>query len=228
MRIVVHVLLALESLALLLQLVAEYDVQVFSLIRSLLVPDAIHIKLWVVGILHVAACVMSICLLVDASVHEVGIEVFDEIELTLEVNHWAGLALLINKVESWDVGILSHLGIIGTECRSDVNDTCTVIGSNVVAEDYAESLTLHLDELIATILRSEHLLRMSSSIFCYESRCEEINLLAWLYPWQELLVVHAFEVGTLHVVDNAPRALLLLLVEWQEIAFLALLVCLQI
>ncbi|CUQ58055.1 Uncharacterised protein [Segatella copri] len=69
---------------------------------------------------------------------------------------------------------------------------------------------------------------MSSSIFCYESRCEEINLLAWLYPWQELLVVHAFEVGTLHVVDNAPRALLLLLVEWQEIAFLALLVCLQI
>ena len=50
----------------------------------------------------------------------------------------------------------------------------------------------------------------SSSIFCYESRCEEINLLAWLYPCQELLVVHAFEVGTLHVVDNAPRALLLL------------------
>jgi hypothetical protein len=51
-RIVVHVLLALESLALLLQLVAEHDVQVFSLIRSLLVPNAIHVKLWVVGILH--------------------------------------------------------------------------------------------------------------------------------------------------------------------------------
>ena len=221
-------LLTLESLARLLQLIAEYDVQVFCLIRSLLVPDTIHIKLWVVGILHVVACMMSVCLLVDASAYEVGIEVFDEIELTLEVNHWAGLALLINKVESWDVGILSHLGIIGTECRSDVNDTSTVIGSNIVAEDYTESLTLHLDELIATILRSEHLLRMSSSIFCYESRCEEINLLAWLYPWQELLVVHAFEVGTLHAVDNAPRALLLLLVEWQEIAFLALLVCLQI
>ena len=171
---------------------------------------------------------MSVCLLVDASAYEVGIEVFDEIELTLEVNHWAGLALLINKVERWDVGILSHLGIIGTECRSDVHDTSTVFGSNIVAEDYAESLAIHLYELIATILRSEHLLRMSSSIFCYESRCEEIYLLAWLYPRKELLVVHAFEVGTLHVVDNAPRALLLLLVEWQEIAFLALLVCLQI
>ena len=171
---------------------------------------------------------MSVCLLVDASAYEVGIEIFDKIELTLEVNHWAGLALLINKVESWDVGILGYLGIIGTECRSDVHDTGTVIGSNVVAEDDTESLAIHLNELIATILRSEHLLRMSSSIFCYESRCEEINLLAWLYPWQELLVVHAFEVGTLHVVDDTPRALLLLLVEWKEIALLALLVSLQI
>ena len=171
---------------------------------------------------------MSVCLLVDASAYEVGIEVFDEIELTLEVNHWAGLTLLINKVESRDIGILSHLGIIGTECRSDVHDTSTVIGSNVVAEDYAESLAIHLYELIATILRSEHLLRMSCCIFCNESWCEEINLLAWLYPWKELLVVQAFEVCTLHVVDNAPWALLLLLVEWQEIALLALLVCLQI
>ena len=171
---------------------------------------------------------MSVCLLVDTSVHEVDIEVFDEIELTLQVNHWAGLTLLINKVEGWDVGILSHLGIIGTECRSDVNDTCTVIGSNVVAEDYAESLAVHLNELIATILRSEYLLRMSSCIFCYESWSKGIYLLAWLYPWQELLVVQAFEVCTLHVVDNAPWALLLLLVEWQEIAFLALLVSLQI
>ena len=58
--------------------------------------------------------------------------------------------------------------------------------------------------------------------------CLLYTSLAWLYPWQELLVVHAFEVGTLHVVDNEPRALLLLLVEWQEIAFLALLVCLQL
>ena len=171
---------------------------------------------------------MSVCLLVDASVHEVGIEVFDEIELTLQVNHWAGLTLLINKVEGWDVGILSHLGIIGTECRSNVHDTSTVIGSNIVAEDYTESLAIHLNELIATILRSEYLLRMSSSIFCNESWSKGIYLLAWLYPWQELLVVHAFEVGTLHVVDDAPWALLLLLVEWKEIALLTLLVSLQI
>ena len=69
---------------------------------------------------------------------------------------------------------------------------------------------------------------MSCSIFCNESWSKSIYLLAWLHPWQELLVVQAFEVCTLHVVDNAPWALLLLLVEWQEIALLALLICLQI
>ena len=57
-RIVVNVLLALESLAFLLQLVAEHDIQVFSLIRSLLVPNTINIKLWVVSILHIVACVV--------------------------------------------------------------------------------------------------------------------------------------------------------------------------
>ncbi len=162
-------LLALESLARLLQLIADYDVQVFSLIRSLLIPNTIHIKLWIVGILHVVACMMSVCLLVDASAYEVGIEVFDEIELPLEVNHRAGLALLINKVERRDVGILGYLGVISTECRSDMNDTGTIIGSNIVAEDDTESLAVHLNKLIATILRSKYLLRMSSSIFCNES-----------------------------------------------------------
>ena len=98
MRIVVDVLLALERLALLLQLVAEHDVQVLGLLGSLLVPNAIHIKLRVVGVLHVVACVVSIQILVDASLHEVVVQLVEEVELTLEVNHWAGLALLINKV----------------------------------------------------------------------------------------------------------------------------------
>ena len=110
-----------------------------------------------------------------------------------------------------------------------MNDTGTIIGSNVVAEDHAESLAVHLNKLIATILRSEYLLRMSSSsIFCNESWSKSIYLLAWLHPRKELLVVQTFEVGTLHVVDDAPWALLLLLVEWQEITLLALLVSLQI
>ena len=33
-----------------------------------------------------------------------------------------------------------------------MNDTCTIICSNIVAKDYAESFALHLYKLIATIL----------------------------------------------------------------------------
>ncbi len=78
-----NVLLALEGLALLLELVAEHDVEVLSLVGSLLVPNAVHIELWVVGILHIVACVMSVSLLVNTSLHEVVVKFVDEVELTL-------------------------------------------------------------------------------------------------------------------------------------------------
>ena len=93
-----YVLLALESLALLFEFIAKHDVQVLSLIRSLLVPNTIHIKLWVVGVLHIVACMMSVSALIDTSLHEISVQLVDKIELTLEVNHWTGLTLLINKV----------------------------------------------------------------------------------------------------------------------------------
>ena len=60
MGIVVYVLLGLECLALLLQFVAEHTVEVLGLFRSLLVPNAVLIELWVVGVLHVVACMMAV------------------------------------------------------------------------------------------------------------------------------------------------------------------------
>ena len=151
MRIVVHVLLCAESLAILLQLHAEHHVEVFCLVRSSFVPNAVDVELRIVSILNVVASVMSIERLVNASVQEVVVEILDSVELTLEVYHRACLALLINKVESRDVCILSHLGVVSTECRSDMYDTRTIVCSNIVAEDYAESLALHLNELVATV-----------------------------------------------------------------------------
>ncbi len=109
-----------------------------------------------------------------------------------------------------------------------MHDTSTIFCCHIVAEDDTESLALHLHELVATILGGEHLLRMSGSILCHKLRSEVIDLLARFHPRHQLLVVHAFELGTLHAVNDAPRALLLLLVEWQEVALLALLVSLQV
>ena len=223
-----YVLLCLESLALLLQFVAEHNVQVLSLVRSLLVPYAILIELWVVGVLHVVASVMTVFLIVYTGLHEVSVKLVDEVELALEVNHRTCLALLVDKVESRNVSILSHLGIISTECRGDVYDTSTVVGCYVVAEDYTESLALHLHKLVASVLTCKHLLWMCLSIFCHELRSEVVHLLAWLHPRHKLLVVHSLEFCTLEVAGNAPWAHLLLLVKRSQLALLALLPRLQV
>ena len=171
---------------------------------------------------------MAVCLLVHASCHEVVVEFLYRVELTLEVNHRTCFALLINKVKSRDVGVLCHLGVISTEGRSDVYDTRTVVRSYVVAEDYAECLFLHLHKLVASVLRSKYLFRMSCCIFCYECGSEVVQFLARLHPRHELLVVQTLKLRTLHVVNHAPRAHLLVLVERQKVALLAFLVCLEV
>ena len=107
-------------------------------------------------------------------------------------------------------------------------DTSTVVGCHVVAKDYAESLALHLNELVAAVFAHEYLLRMSLGIFCNKLRSEVVNLLTWLHPRHKLLVVHSLEFCALEVACNAPWAHLLLLVKRSQLALLALLLRLQV
>ena len=228
MWIVVYVLLGLESLALLLQFVAEHNVQVLSLVRSFLVPNTVLVELRVVGILHIVASVVSVFLVVYTSLHEVAVKLFQEVELALEVNHRACLALLVDEVKSRDIGILCHLGVVGTKCRSDMDNTSSVVGCNIVAENYAESLALHLHELVATILASKHFLRMRLSIFSHKLRSETVHLLTWLHPRHKLLVVHALKFCALEVACDAPRTLFFLLVKRSQLALGTFLLRLQV
>ena len=57
---------------------------------------------------------------------------------------------------------------------------------------------------------------------------EGVDLLTRLDPGHELCIMEALKVGTLHAVNDAPRTLLLLLVEGKQLAFLTLLVGLEI
>ena len=107
-------------------------------------------------------------------------------------------------------------------------DTSTVVGCHVVAKDYAESLALHLNELVAAVFAHEYLLRMSLGIFCNKLRSEIVNLLTWLHPRHELLVVHSLKFCALEVACNAPWAHLLLLVKRSQLVLLALLLRLQV
>ena len=110
---------------------------------------------------------VAIASLVNTLCHKVIIEFVHHVVFTLKVYHRTSFTFLIYKEQTWDVGILSHLGIVGTKGWSDMYDTSTILSSNVVAWDYAESLALHLNKLILAILASKHLLRMHSCILLH-------------------------------------------------------------
>ena len=69
---------------------------------------------------------------------------------------------------------------------------------------------------------------MSLGVVEHELRSEVVHLLAWLNPRHELLVVHALKLCALEVASDAPRTLLLLLVERSKLALGALLLGLEI
>ena len=151
-----YVLLNLERRTFLFHFHTDHDIQVFCLGCSLLIVLAILIKLRSISILYEVTSVMTISLLIDTFLNKVIVEFLYQIVLTLEVNHRTGFTFLINKEQTWDMGIFSHFGIIGTEGRRDMHDTGTILCT--------ECLTLHLHKLILTVLARKHLLRMSLSI----------------------------------------------------------------
>ena len=215
MRIVVHVLFDLPSRTFLLHLHADDDVKVFRLACSLLVI-AIHIELRVVGVLHVIACVTTILSFIYTSRHEVIIKFFYLVILAFKVYHRASLTFLIYKEKRRYIGIACYLSIICTECRSDMNNTRTVFGCNIVAEDNAESTLLHLYKLILAILSIENFLRMSLSV-CLDKVCSVlVNLCRRLHPRHQLFVFHAFKVCSLIMGDDLIRYKLITFIIFRQ------------
>ena len=72
--IVVRVFLNVEGFARHFHLHTHHDVEVFRLLGSLLVPHAVRVEAWVVGVLHVVAGVFAISLLVDTGFDKVLVE----------------------------------------------------------------------------------------------------------------------------------------------------------
>ena len=73
-RIVVCMFLNIEGFASHFHLHTHHDVKVFRLFRCFLVPHAIRIETWVVGILHVVAGVFAVSLLVYTGFDKVLVE----------------------------------------------------------------------------------------------------------------------------------------------------------
>ena len=173
MRIVVYMLFNLEGLVFTLHVDADEYVERFSLLSGLFVELAFYGELRVVSVLHPTAFVFLIKFLVYASVQEFFIEFFHEVELTGQVHHRTGFALLVDHEQSRDTSSFRYKGVVRTESWSDVYDTCTVFGSYIITRDYAECLSRCIVPL---------------AFFVYIHR---------LHPRKELFVFHAHEVSTL-------------------------------
>ena len=217
MWVVVYVLFNLQRRTLLLHLHTDHDVQVLCLRSCLLIILAVLIEFWGVGVLHIVACMMAVTLLVHTLGDEVVIELVHHIVLTLQVNHRTRLTFLIDQEEAGDMGILGHLGIIGTKSRCDMHDTGTVLCCHIVTRNHTEGLTLHLHKLIFAVLTCEYLLRMGFRIGLHVVGCILIQLGRGFHPRHQLLIFQTDQLLTCIPANDAIRHKFLALIVFRHL-----------
>ena len=135
-------LLDAESLVLLLEHHADVHVKCRSVCR----------KFCVISVLDITACPFSIIRRhVGGSVFR--IEVLDAEETSAEVNLSLKVSVAVNHLKSLNTGKTRNLCVVGTECRRDMNDTCTVFRSHIITRDDLERALARIEprnELLVT------------------------------------------------------------------------------
>ncbi len=107
----------------------------------------------VIGVFHVTTRVFAVRRGVDAALHELGVEILQEEETPLAVDHRLVLACLVDHEQRRDARDLGHAVVVGAERRRDMHDARTVRSGHIVACNYAERVALRLhprDELLVT------------------------------------------------------------------------------
>ena len=94
-----------------------------------------------------------------------------------------------------------------------MHDTSTIFRRNVITEDNAESLALHLNELVASFLAHKYLLWVSRRIVVHELRCKFACLLHWFHPRHELFVMQTLQFCTHHTPYDTIRNILVATLE---------------
>ena len=208
----------LQGGALLLHFHTYLDIQVFSLCCSCLVIFSVLVEFRLIRVLHVVARMLCIRFFVHTAFHEIHVKFIHEVVFSLKVNHRSGFTFLIYKEERRYFGVFSHLGVVGTECRGDMNDTCTVVGGDIVSGYHPESLAFHFHELVLAVFSVKHLLRMLFGIFLYIVSRETVEFHARFHPWHKLLIAHANEFLTLvsgHYLIRHHLVAMLVILQWQ-------------
>ena len=134
-RIAVGLLLDPERPAVHLHHHAEINVKSRSVSRKRIIESVLHITagIFLVRKVHVRADIFRI-------------KVFDRVEASVVVNLGLTPAVLVQNHHSRHAVVCGDLLVIRTESRSDVNDSGTVLGRDIVSGDHPERLPF-LDRL---------------------------------------------------------------------------------
>ena len=170
----------LECLIVLLHHHANIDIKRFSSLSSLFVILAVNSELRVVCILNPTSLIFFISVNIYTFLHESLIKFVQQIELTCKVNHRTSLTFLVNHKQRRNSCCTSHIGVVGTECRSDMYDTCTVFCCYIITRNYTESLSRCLNPSISSSLNR-------------------------LNPWDKLFVFHTYKVSTFVLAYHLER-----------------------
>ncbi len=168
--IIVHVLLNLECGAVLLHAHTHVHVEIFSLGGGSLIVFSVDGIFGVVGVFHICTLVFLIKVYVHIFCHEVGVKFVKHPIFALHVDHGASLEFLGDHEQRRDAGGTCHIGIIGTECGSDMHNAGTVVGGDIVTGYHTEAVVVANNLAVGFVDR--------------------------LHPRKELAVADAHEVGT--------------------------------
>ena len=130
----------LESNATLLHHHTKGDIECFGFCSGNIIILAVNSILGVVSILHIRTGKFLIQILIDAVVYKILVKLIDRPEFTCKINHRTGFALLVHHKQRRNACSLCHKGIIGTESRRNVYNTCTILCCNIVSGNHTESI----------------------------------------------------------------------------------------
>ena len=130
----------LKCLIALLHLHADVDIKRFSCLCCLLIVLPIYCKLRIISILHPASLIFFIQFQIHTFRNEFIIKFIQQVKFTCQIHHWASLSLFVYHKQRRNAGSFCHKSIISTECRSNMNNTCTVFCCYIITGDYSECL----------------------------------------------------------------------------------------
>ncbi len=125
---------------------------------------------------------------VHALLHKFRRKLVCQIEFALQIHHGASLSPPVDHEQRGDTGSLGHFGIIGTECRSDMHDTGTILGGDIITFDHAECPLSYLHERFFPDIVD--FIGMSGCVVAHIFRRDVVELLRGFHPGDQLRVMH--------------------------------------